>query len=448
MMGDRSKPNLLVMVGNGGSAGEADALRELAAAVREGLHTPVEVAFLESGSPTIGEAIAAGVAEHNATRAILLPLFLPVSAAQKNTLALIADAAADRWGGVEVACAEPPGTHAGLVTAYCGSIAQTLKTGAQDVPIAETTLLVIGRGGRDPLGSAETYQMARLMWEAYRFGSVEIAFQGATSPDIAAGIKRCIQTGARRIVVVPYVLFDRKIHAVIETRIQAQAVQQPDIEILLSAPLAVQNGILRAVGERYQAALPQLSVTLRRAGHNHPHGNGTAAIDSDWRVTLPPRYQAGNTVSAAPMAAADLIFDADGRVAWDQIWGDFCDLALAGGPPHRGTLLEPVSPETIAANPGDYARVLAELARGISMITQLPIVVSRSPGWIGMRCTDEAMALWLLRAIIVENISVRREDDVLYFPAGPQFRLEHEIKNVITVVAKTHHYWTEHRAAQ
>jgi hypothetical protein len=33
---------------------------------------------------------------------------------------------------------------------------------------------------------------------------------------------------------------------------------------------------------------------------------------------------------------------------------------------------------------------------------------------------------------------------VLLLPAGPAFQLEKEIKNVITVLAKTFHYWTEH----
>ena len=61
-----------------------------------------------------------------------------------------------------------------------------------------------------------------------------------------------------------------------------------------------------------------------------------------------------------------------------------------------------------------------------------------------MVCDNEAMALWLLRAIIVENVSVRREENILFFPAGPHFKLEKEIKNVITVIAKTTHYWQEH----
>jgi sirohydrochlorin cobaltochelatase len=54
------------------------------------------------------------------------------------------------------------------------------------------------------------------------------------------------------------------------------------------------------------------------------------------------------------------------------------------------------------------------------------------------------MALWLVRAIVVENVTVRREGATLWFPAGPHFRLERESTNVITVVAKTVHYWQEH----
>ncbi len=78
------------------------------------------------------------------------------------------------------------------------------------------------------------------------------------------------------------------------------------------------------------------------------------------------------------------------------------------------------------------------------MVTGLAVVRGNRPGWIGLTCDSEAMALWLLRAIAVENITVRREDCTLFFPAGPDFRLEREIKNVITVVAKTAHYWREH----
>jgi sirohydrochlorin cobaltochelatase len=170
---------------------------------------------------------------------------------------------------------------------------------------------------------------------------------------------------------------------------------------------------------------------------------------------LPPRYKKRlDEVSAAPMAAADLVYDAQGNVAWDTIFGvddpdnPFCELALAGGPSHRGGLLEAVTAEDCAREMGRYSSVVAEIERGIEMITGLPTVKSAVPGWVGVRCESEGMAIWLVRAIIVENVMVRREGDVLYLPAGPQFTLKNEIKSIVTVTAKTCHYWGEHLTAQ
>jgi sirohydrochlorin cobaltochelatase len=84
--------------------------------------------------------------------------------------------------------------------------------------------------------------------------------------------------------------------------------------------------------------------------------------------------------------------------------------------------------------------------RGIELVTGLPVVREGAPGWIGVACTDENMAVWLLRAVVAENVCVRRDGAVLYVPAGPDFRLEYEIRNVITALAKTNHYWREHAA--
>jgi hypothetical protein len=159
---------------------------------------------------------------------------------------------------------------------------------------------------------------------------------------------------------------------------------------------------------------------------------------------LPPRYQGDRKVSAAPMGTAPMRYTGDGQVAWNEMWVGFCDLALAGDPPHRDTLLEPVVPDEVRANLGDYKCVLAEIERGLRLVTGLPVVYGERLGWIGLQCENEEMALWLLRAIIVENVCVRREGAGLFLPVGPDFHMEKEIKNVITVVAKTHHYWMEH----
>ena len=172
------------------------------------------------------------------------------------------------------------------------------------------------------------------------------------------------------------------------------------------------------------------------------------ALDAKINALLPPRYQnCYDAVSPASMGSASLVYGPDGKVAWDQIWTSFCELALAGGPPHRGTLLEPFTAEEVFAASQPYQDVVAEIARGIWMVTGLPVLPHVAPGWVGIRCLGENMASWLVRALVVENISARRERDFLHVPAGPHFRLDKEIKNVVTAVAKTHHYWTCHLPA-
>jgi sirohydrochlorin cobaltochelatase len=131
-------------------------------------------------------------------------------------------------------------------------------------------------------------------------------------------------------------------------------------------------------------------------------------------------------------------------VAWDQIWGSFCDLAMAGGPPHKGTLLEPAPRAAIDAHPDRYREVVDEICRGVTLVTELEARPSPNPGWVRVTTHDETMAGWLLRAIVMENVAARVEGALLDLPASPSFRLEKEIKNVITVIAKTCHYWTGH----
>jgi sirohydrochlorin cobaltochelatase len=170
-----------------------------------------------------------------------------------------------------------------------------------------------------------------------------------------------------------------------------------------------------------------------------------AALDARIRAILPPEYQDSyQDVQPVSMGSAGLKYSSDGRVAWDLIWGSFCDLAMAGGPPHKGTLLEPGSAAEIAAQPGRYDEVTGEICRGITMTTGLTARPAPDAGWVRIDCGSLAMASWLLRAIVMENVSARSGGRLLDLPAAPHFQLHKEIKNVVTVIAKTCHYWMGH----
>lgn len=168
-------------------------------------------------------------------------------------------------------------------------------------------------------------------------------------------------------------------------------------------------------------------------------------LDQRLRILLPEQYQESyESVQPVSMGSAGLKFAPDGTVAWDEIWQTFCDLAMAGGPPHKGALLGPGSPSEIAANPAQYDTAVDEICRGIWMAADLPAQADTHPGWVRVQCHSATMADWLTRAIVMENVAARSSGVMLFLPAAPHFRIEKEIKNVITVIAKTAHYWMGH----
>src|SRR5262245_28939548 len=150
-----------------------------------------------------------------------------------------------------------------------------------------------------------------------------------------------------------------------------------------------------------------------------------------------------STADPAAMSSAPFLWRRDGRPDWGSMWTTFCDLALYGGPPQRG----PESPlRAPTGGAGDSnGEMLVEMQRGIWETTGL-YAESREPGWLSVTCESPTMAAWMCAAIILENVDARVEEERLVLPAGPGYRLTDEVKSIITVIAKTHHYWQAHAA--
>jgi len=142
----------------------------------------------------------------------------------------------------------------------------------------------------------------------------------------------------------------------------------------------------------------------------------------------------------APMSSAPFVWTAEGRPDWGSMWTSFCELALYGGPPQRGPESALHAPDGVAASD---AEMLAEMRRGIWETTGL-YAEPAAPGWLAVTCESPTMAAWLCAAIILENVDARVDDDRLLLPAGPGYTLKDEVKSIVTVVAKTHHYWQAH----
>ena len=160
------------------------------------------------------------------------------------------------------------------------------------------------------------------------------------------------------------------------------------------------------------------------------------------KETLTPEEAAARR---APMPAAPLKFDADGTVQWGEMWDSYCILALDGGPPHRGTLLDHTDQVDTASETYQYA--VAEIARGVRLVSNLE-TTPHAPGWLRVECGNPGMAYWVTDAILEENVAARHDGSGVLVPVADTYTLEGEIKNVVTAVAKTTHYWKDHVPAE
>ena len=149
----------------------------------------------------------------------------------------------------------------------------------------------------------------------------------------------------------------------------------------------------------------------------------------------------------APMAAAPMKYAEDGSVDWGNMWDSFCELAQTGGPPHRATVLRAPDPLTVDPRDPAYQSVAAEISRGILAVSGL-VAAPAQPGWIAVQCRSAAEARWLADSILEENVEAQAVDKTLLLPLAASFTTKGEIKNVITVVAKTTHYWADHLPAE
>jgi hypothetical protein len=189
-----------------------------------------------------------------------------------------------------------------------------------------------------------------------------------------------------------------------------------------------------------QAGLPVTVATVPVSRLDALRDSLSRDVDVRRREYAPaPPSDPGPAMSSAPF-----VWREDGRPDWGRMWTTFCELALYGGPPQRG-------PESALRAPSDPdadsdAEMLAEMRRGIWETTGL-YAEPAGPGHLAVTCDSPTMAAWMCAAIILENVDARVEDDRLVLPAGPDFQLKDEVKSIITVVAKTHHYWSAHLAA-
>jgi hypothetical protein len=177
-------------------------------------------------------------------------------------------------------------------------------------------------------------------------------------------------------------------------------------------------------------------------GRADPEAVAAALAAGEVRIT----FAALDPAAPLPMSSAEFIYLADGRPDWGAMWQGFCELALFGGPPHRGEDSALLHTDDLRKLAEDFDAI-GEIRRGIFETTGMYSEPSVVAGWLDVTCESPKMAAWMAACILLENVDARFDEERLLVPASPSFTLKNEVKSVITVVAKVHHYWMQHVAA-
>jgi sirohydrochlorin cobaltochelatase len=209
--------------------------------------------YLEFARPIIREGLdhlrARGV-----RRVVAVPGMLFAAGHVKNDVPSVLNTYAAAHG-LRIDMGRDLGIDGKLLEAARDRIEAALGAGTASVPLAETLLLVVGRGTSDSDANGNVAKVARMLWEGMGFAHAEIAYSGVAHPRTDVALERAVRLGFRRIVVFPYFLFTGVLVERIYAAAAAAAARHPEVEIVKAGYLNDHRQVVATFVERIMGVL-------------------------------------------------------------------------------------------------------------------------------------------------------------------------------------------------
>ncbi len=244
----------------------------------------VESGFLEFARPVIRSGLEK-LRERGAERILCLPGMLFAAGHVKNDLPSEVNEFAATHPHLDVRFGRELAVDPRLLAAADARIRSVLD---DRVPIADTLLMVVGRGTNDPDANSNISKVARMLWEGMGFGWCEVSYSGVAAPLVDAGLAHAARLGYRRIVVFPYFLFTGRLVKRIYAWTDEAAAAHPQIAFVKAPylndhPLVIETFLDRLVEMETGANLMncqlckyreriigrESEVGMPQAGHHH-----------------------------------------------------------------------------------------------------------------------------------------------------------------------------------
>lgn len=119
-----------------------------------------------------------------------------------------------------------------------------------------TAIIIVDHGSRRQESNDLLLEVVAMFRSKSEYDLVEPAHMELAEPSIAAAFRRCVEQGAKRVVVFPYFLSPgRHWHSDIPALAAAAAAEHPGIVYLVTAPLGLHPLMAQIVGERIAVCL-------------------------------------------------------------------------------------------------------------------------------------------------------------------------------------------------
>ena len=203
--------NFGVMICGHGSRSNAavEEFAQVAAALRERLpQWPVEHGYLEFANPVIRDGLDR-LREAGCDHILAVPGMLFAAGHAKNDIPSVLNTYASTHG-LRIDYGRELAVDLKMLQAAGDRVREAVERGNAEhgeIPLAETCLVVIGRGASDPDANSNVSKMARMLWEGMGFGWCETGYSGVTFPLVEPCLRHVTKLGYRRIIVFPYFLF-------------------------------------------------------------------------------------------------------------------------------------------------------------------------------------------------------------------------------------------------
>ncbi|AFZ67787.1 precorrin-8X methylmutase [Deinococcus peraridilitoris] len=241
----------IVLAGHGSR--DPDGLRHfetLAALMRQRAGQQVFThGYLEFASPTIDEAVRENIAR-GSREIVMVPGVLLAASHAKNDMPSELLALQREYPDVKFHYAAAMDLHPLILELCRERLLAAEGTSGRVVRRDETLLVVVGRGTSDPDANSEISKLARMLEEGLGFGASYVCYSGTARPLVQDGLRLAARLGFRRLIVLPYFLFDGVLVKRVYAAADALAQRHPEIEVLRASYLGAHPHVAEVFFER------------------------------------------------------------------------------------------------------------------------------------------------------------------------------------------------------